>query len=407
MKYNKVSCLVLSALMIGALAQASDVPAVQSKEYRESSLVKAKIFAGEPTVGADLSVSDSDPGSFKFDDVVECDWDFLQPPTATTPKFHCKLRGTPDGKEDSVKVKYTPDGGIDPYGEVFTTVLSARLFKALGFQTNRYFLVKKLRCYGCSSDPYSDAKRLAGPDRDDFIVDHFKKLGPAADGDGFRYQPDYSKYTEFTYVSILRKEGTELQASDNQGLSFNELSKIDSSQQDNVDAFRLLASFIFHSDNHSPNQALVCLDKKKDIVDEMGSDLGKSSSCQNPAITIKDAGITFGKGWGLFSGYRSLDLNEWKKDRIWKNDDPTDCTVVLDGGSPFNTFHTVTIKEAGRAEFARRINTLTTEQITQLFNGIDIANLPFKGHADYNDVNNWVKAFQDKVQSINSKHCSQ
>ena len=377
-----------------------DLPSVQSQEYRNQSLKRAKVFVSEPQITADLSVSDTGPGSFKPDDLVECDWDFRQRATATTRKFYCAVRspGPRTGAADVIKVKYSRDS-INPHEEVFTTVLASRLMKVLGFASNRYFLVKRLRCYGCTADPFKDARHMSGLTRYELVRKNF-----VPDGNG-QYAPDYSKFTDFTYVSILRKVGTEIQSYRHQGLGYDELSKIDvmsGATAPQIDAFRLLAVFMNHSDNHSSNQALVCLEKKKDIVTELGDDLGRTSACENPVVEIKDAGVTFGTGYGLFSPYRGLALNEWQKAKIWKNDN--DCTVDIQGIRG-NSFHAVRISEAGRREFANRLNTLSRQRVTDLFNGIDISTLPFRGHPEYNDVGAWVQVFFDKAQAINNKRC--
>ena len=112
--------------------------------------------------------------------------------------------------------------------------------------------------------------------------------------------------------------------------------------------------------------------------------------------------MTFGTGYGLFSPYRGLALNEWQKAKIWKTDN--DCTVDIQGIRG-NSFHAVRISEAGRQEFANRLNTLSRQRVTDLFNGIDLSILPFRGHPEYNDVGAWVQAFFDKAQAINNKRC--
>jgi len=406
------------------------LPDIQPSNYRVNSLKNANFLMDtSPEAVSRISQIDmtitNTADKYSFDDVVECNWDDQVLPSGQTPKFHCLVRQADGTSGKSIKVKFSPlrdDNGAnvpDPYGEVFTTVLSSRLLRALGFGTNDLYLVKTLRCYGCSKDPWSDSIWLYGPNstplsRYVFKSQHsnYKESGRDDDGN-IEYVLDTSQYTEFTYVSIQKKVGFEIQSFEGQGIGYDEFSNVNPANHAALDAFRLLSVFLNHADNKASNQALTCMDTTEDILEELKniSSPSDSYSCKNPIIIIKDAGKEFGSGaYGLLTQYRALDLDDpneggggWKQAKIWQNDD--NCMVDIHG-SPFNSsFHPVVISEEGRQLLAHRLNQLTSQQIGDLFKGVKVSELPFSGHPEFKDVQNWVKVFMEKRDEINSRTC--
>ena len=172
---------------------------------------------------------------------------------------------------DHVKVKY---GRSNP--EVYTEVAATRLLAALGFPTDRMYVVKRVRCDGCPADPFpqlecaNDVPAKARP-----IETCFPSL-------------DFSRFQEFDDAVIERPlKGRRIEAADLRGWSWEELKFVDAvvggATRAELDALRLLAIFLGHWDNKATNQRLLCRDEN--AYDE---------GCARPLAMVQDLGATFG-----------------------------------------------------------------------------------------------------------------
>jgi len=110
---------------------------------------------------------------------------------------------------------------------------------------------------------------------------------------------------------------------------------------------------------------------------------------------VQDVGGTFGPF--------KLDFKGWSKTPVWA--DPATCRVSMRslpyGGS---SFPDARISEDGRAFLASRLTQLSTQQVRDLFEGARFAQF---AHADAagRDVNNWVRAFENKVRATATARC--
>ena len=195
----------------------------------------------------------------------------------------------PDG--DDIKVKYGRDNP-----EVYTEVVATRLLSALGFPADRMYPVAKVRCFGCSADPFKDLQCL--------------NEGLAKE----RCFPDvnYDRYEDFDNAVIERSvDGRRIEVTKERGWSWKELSLIDAkaggSSRAEVDALRLLAIFLGHWDNKAKNQRLLCLGER-DV--ERTATVG-SVTCDRPVAMVQDVGATFGPD--------KLNLEKWSATPIWAN----------------------------------------------------------------------------------------
>jgi hypothetical protein len=313
---------------------------------RIDALKRARVWAPVGVAGADLAANPADPTGTMSGSLVRCR--YLDGPThGTTPKFDCVL---PDG--EVVKVKYGRTGEI-PAG-----VAASRLLSALGFGSDRMFLVPRLRCYGCVRTPFYTYWWLDRLQARSLLV---------------RSLPAQS-YTDFEWASVERRFGLPIEAAQRQGWAWYELDSIDASQgasRAERDAFRLAAMLLAHWDNKSSNQRLVCLAPVPD----------SPTPCPQPFALINDLGATFGPN--------KVDLDHWKAVQVWS--DRTRCMVSMRkfpyGGG---TFADTAISEAGRQLMARQLAALGRQQVASMFSA---ARFP-------GDAHRWAAALMDKIRQI-------
>ena len=288
---------------------------------------------GTPIEEAKLGENPAGRDSFTTDQVVDCKF---KPGgvAGSTPKFDCELRGG-----EKVKVKYGAGNA-----EVYTEVAASRLLAALGFPTDRMYVVGRVRCFGCSRDPFEGLQ----------CVNEGTPIDTCFPG------LDYTRAEEFAPAVIERPiEGRRIETKKERGWSWDELVKIDptagGATRDQVDALRLLAVLLSHWDNKAKNQRLLCLGEKE-----------TSTDCRRPLAMVQDLGGTFGP--------HKLDLTKWAATPIWAN--AATCSVSMRklpyGGS---TFHDTKITEGGRKFLAQRLGKLSTQQIRELFDGARISPL--------------------------------
>jgi hypothetical protein len=276
--------------------------------------------------------------------------------TGTTPKFDCAL---PDG--EIVKVKYGRNA------EIHAETAATRLLAAMGFGADHVETVPLLRCYGCPRFPFQTIRLM--------------ELLPEPLHVGFGRE---DVYTDFEWVAVERRfAGRSIEAGDLSGWAWHELDQMSAASRAERDALRLIAVFLAHWDNKMENQRLVCLDEGPP---------GTNGECERPFAFIQDAGASFGP--------LKVDLSRWRATPIWA--DATRCTVSMKempwGGG---TFPDSRISEGGRRLLGEQLESLTREQITQLFEG---ARFPAFERGRWfglsAPLDAWVDAFQERVRQV-------
>jgi len=369
-------------LLIAGIASAATV----TPEAREKALRSARVW-NEPRVPihlADLSKTEVGDDGFRADDEITCDWQPYRQVSGVTAKFYCKTKNG-----DVLKIKYSTKNGLNP--EVYAETAGTRLLRALGFEADRMYLVKKVRCIGCPKDPVFVT--LLTQHKIKKVRDNFYAIHGIRENGQYVYRSDEPFY-DFYEVAIERKTGKKIESKEDQGWGWDELDRIDpklGSSVAEVDAFRIMASFLTHSDNKAANHSLVCLKKIKD-----------GQECEAPVAFVADIGVAFGGGFNFLTmSYPKFDLTAWEKSQVWSKDGP--CTLHLKN-SLTGSFKDVTVGEEGRNLAARLLNSLSDGQIRDLFNGVNISNLPFKNTA-HNNVEEWLRVFKAKRDVISSASC--
>ena len=308
---------------------------------RIDAIRRAQVWAPTDVAAKDLRRGPQGPGAFAPNQLVRCDY-VDAPFDGKSPKFECAL--TPD---DRVKVKYG-----EANGEVFAEVAATRLLWALGFGADRLYPVR-VECHGCPRD----FKGSPHPART-VLVD------PAAAERKFGGQP--------------------LDGDETRGWTWPELDLIDEAAggapRAHVDALRLLAAMLQHTDSKAPNQRLVLL------------------SGDHPFMLINDLGLTFGRANILNrNAVGSADLDGWAHTPVWAPG--PDCVGNIER-SFTGTLDHPRIGEAGRAMLSGLLDQLTREQIEDLF---DVSRMAERSHRSVTD---WVQAFDRKRAEIRNRRCA-
>src|SRR5262245_23398563 len=139
----------LLVLGVFALSDAAVTPDQLTESGRLAFIQRAQVWARVDVPEMNLREGPGGPGAFQPNELVTCDY-VDEPKSGTTPKFSCALAGG-----EIVKVRYGSHNR-----EVLGSVLATRLLWALGFGADRVYPVR-VRCRGCSSDPWSNHGRAA------------------------------------------------------------------------------------------------------------------------------------------------------------------------------------------------------------------------------------------------------
>jgi hypothetical protein len=328
---------------------------------RAAAFRSAQVWARPSTPVAQASLKSNPPGegTFRESDDINCRL-VVKAMSGTTPKFDCEL---PDG--DVIRVKY---GRGNP--ELHAEVAATRLLAALGFGADRMYVVRRIRCAGCTSFPFQSLRCLAET---------------GLERGCFPRGIDYSSVAEFDYAVIERRlKGRRIEATPDQGWAWYELDQIKTSAGGapgaHVDALKLLAVVIAHWDNKAENQRLICLP---------GGDQ-RDGGCSRPLAMIQDLGASFGP--------TKLDLHNWRTSGVWS--DPRTCAVSMKhfpwGGA---TFPEQRISEEGRIFLLRLLEQLSAAQLEELFAGARIEQLDGIT-AEARQPKAWAAALLDKVRQI-------
>ena len=322
-----------------------------TKNERLDFIRRAQVWNHTDIRSKNIRAGPGGAGAFQPDENVICDYAGV-PKHGTSRKFYCSIAGK------VVKVRYGSHNG-----EVEASVVATRLLWALGFPADRVYPVR-VRCRGCSSDPWKNRGRTNG-------------------------------VHDFDPAVIERKpSGREMrEGSKKAGWSWSELDLVDENQggapRAQVDALRLLAVLMQHSDTKSHQQRLLCL----------SHDSAGTGMCDKPFLVLHDVGLTFGRANTLNSNHiASVNFDDWSRTPVWKN--APACVGQLTR-SIFGTLGDPRISEAGRKFLADLLMQLDERQVHDLF---DIAHVDRR--APYARVEDWVEAFNRKRLEIVSNRCA-
>jgi hypothetical protein len=290
---------------------------------------------------------------------VTCDYVQDEDLPGTSRKFNCAI-----SKDDVVKVRYGAENG-----KVEGEVLATRLLWALGFGADGVYPVK-VRCRGCSADPWNDRQAVSGEQ-------------------------------VFELAAIERKfPGAEIKADKDGGWSWKELRHVDEqlggASLAQLDAMRLMAVLIQHTDNKIINERFVCLPGAADAT----------GHCSKPFLYMHDVGLTFGHA-NLFDDNKagSVSFDEWVSTPMWRSD-PKMCVGHM-RRSATGMLGDPQISEAGRKFLADLLVQLTDQQLHDVF---EVARVDHRSRKPGTEepaasVDEWVNAFKVKRDEIVSNRC--
>ncbi len=345
----------------------------RAQVWRPTDIPKMDVLQGPST---DISVP---PGREVACRYVEWPKDYK--PSGATPKFLCKLKSGA-----VVRVKFGKDTR-----EVYSEVAATRLLWALGFYADEMYPVR-LKCLGCpEKDPTQPKKNERRINR---VID------PA---------------------TIERKfPGAVIEESEDEGWKWSELSEVKEEEggapHAQIEALKLLAVFLQHSDNKPEQQRLACL--PEDLQDSDGDGV---ATCGRPIMMIQDLGATFGKGNATSSDGAKMDYDGWKSADIWnhwkENEHLVQKQEKVCYGNLTNSkaagpegLSDPEILEDGRKFLADLLNQLTSKQINDLFLVARAEKLGAttyeKGSVMAVTASDWVAAFNKKRDEINQRECS-
>jgi len=333
-----------------------------TKPSRVEHIQRAQVWSKTNVGAMDLRAGPPGGKSFAPEQEVVCDY-VKKKLNGATPKFTCLLK-----KGDEVKVKYGADNG-----EVYATVMSTRLFWALGFGADAYYPVR-VTCRGCSANPWKDDAKAQGQTRFDFAI-------------------------------IERKmHGEILESSPDQGWSWSELENVDEAKggapRAQTDALKLLASFVEHLDSKEVQQRLVCLPGDGKQADP--------ARCAHPFLMVHDLGVTFGSG-GLLSRHLNevgaADFKTWAPQTVFRPE-AKGCEGSV-SKSFDGTLNHPDISEEGRKFLSDLLGQLSDRQLHDLFS---VARVDQRSRHPGSDeppatVDEWVDAFKRKRAEIATRRC--
>ena len=118
--------------------------------------------------------------------------------------------------------------------------------------------------------------------------------------------------------------------------------------------------------------------------------------CAQPLLMMQDLGATFGP--------TKVNIAAWRDMPVWV--DPQICSVSMKP-LPYHgaTFPDVRISEAGRAQLAQALSSLSRDQIEAVFTDARFPDFQ-SGTDDARDLQAWVSAFERRVdQIVKSEPC--
>ena len=326
---------------------------------RMSVISRSQVWRPTDVSAMNLKAGPDGEGAFSFHATVPCDY-VNKKLGGNSPKFVCAV-----GQDDQVKVKFGRSNG-----EVYGEVLATRLLWALGFGADRMYPVNVI-CRGCPPG-----------------------LGGNA-GQGHESQFDPA-------VIERHMPGTEWPSHGKQGWSWKELEWVSSvaggAPRAQVDAFKLLAVFIQHTDSKTEQQSIVCLNPQPS---------GSPELCDRPFLMISDLGMTFGRANHTNADNTgSVNIVEWRRTPVWKK--ASGCIGNL-SRSITGTLEDPVISEEGRRFLADLLVQLSDRQIRDLFEVARVelrTRTPGEAASGIATIDEWIDAFNEKRGQIVGRRCT-
>jgi hypothetical protein len=319
-----------------------------SSDARRELIRRAQVWSPTDIPTVDIRNGPQDGRGFQPNETVFCTY-VRRVQRGNSPKFHCRL---PDGRV--AKVKYGSDNG-----EVYAEVMATRLLWALGFGADAQYPVAVI-CQGCTADPWTSPEVRKGT----------RQFDPA-----MIERPAVGKVVEI-------REGS--------GWGWPELALVDEEEGGatlaQLDALKLLAVLMQHTDSKPEQQRIVCIDGPAD------------RNCRSPLLYLHDVGLTFGAANTLNrASVGAANLDKWSESAIWK--DRERCVGNL-RRSATGTLDNPRISEEGRALLASLLVQLSDQQLRDLFDvGRVIRRQPGAS------IDDWVRTFKQKRDDIVNQRC--
>ncbi len=381
---HSLSVTVLVLLFLGGCASGRLGPAADTKvpdgprtlkklsvEERQRVLQRAHVWQAINTSSLNLMKGPTLPAALRVGGQAACTFVFPDKPlTGNTPKFLCEQK-----KDDVVKVKYDLKNG-----EVYAEVAGSRLLWALGFKADVIYPTR-VTCRNCPADPF------------------------ATSGADWRPGSPTNVSTRVFDPAVIEREfaGKPIEVPGYEGWAWPELDQISErgggASRAQIDALKLLAVFIQHSDSKPDQQEIVCADGRR------RTDVKGNETCASAWLVIKDLGATFGKATRLNTS--KMTLADWDSAGTWK--DSQQCVGDLPR-SFTGTLDNPRISEAGRRFLAGRLTRLRDRQIRDLFT---VSNVERRGETITGvdgrkrpvTVDDWVRVFKRKRSEIVAARC--
>jgi hypothetical protein len=318
-----------------------------SSARRAEAFRRAHVWRPVDVAAADIRSGPDAPGKFGFLETVHCNF-VDKRLRGHSLKFACQVG------DDVLKVKIGPHNG-EVYGEVAAT----RLLWALGFGADRMYPVRVV-CRGC---PWR-----------------------------FNGQPSPSAATMFDPAVIERPmAGAEFE--DDAGWSWTALDAVDEraggAPRAQLEALKLLAVFLQHTDNKAEQQRLICTDEA--LVEH-------PRRCARPFLVLDDVGLTFGAATFVNDNAISgANFRAWSNTPVWH--DGPGCVGNL-SPSFTGTLSSPPISEDGRRFLAGLLGRLSQRQIRALFE-----TSRFSMQNTGGSVEDWVRVFNAKREQIVGRRC--
>ena len=269
--------------------------------------------------------------------------------------------------------------------KVFSLVITTRLAWALGFGSDVETPVARVICHGCSIDP---VKQLAPVDE----THEFPRPGD-------RPQVTVEQGMEGTGIYVKGMRFVKDNGEDSPAWRWDELDYIrDPGRRREVDALKLFAAFIKHTDNKPLQNRLLCR-----------SEVDNEGICRDPVLYIHDLGNTLGTTRNLLLLYvnHTLDLTAWKAARVWKDERRcvADLQMISHNGPGLTD---PVISEAGRRLLAERltmlINARNDDGSSKLRDIFDAAHIEkYDDHGRHFTADDWVTVFVMRAKQITEK----
>lgn len=347
---------------------------------RQQVLQRAHVWQAIDTASLNMFQGPTLPAAMRIGAQATCTFVFPDKPLGgLTPKFLCELPPSPSlrraEKGDVVKVKYG-----EKNGEVYAEVAGSRLLWALGFKAD-VMVPSRVTCRNCPDDPFA----VSAADW---------QRGSPADVETRVYDP----------AVIEREGGKAVEVPGYEGWAWPELDTIrergSGATRAHIDAFKLLAVFIQHSDSKPGQQELVCAEGR------WRKDAKGNETCAQAWLVIKDLGGSFGKATRFNTS--KMKLEDWDSTKVWK--DGAKCVGDLPR-SMTGSLEDPVISEAGRRLLSRKLMQLSDRQIRDLFTvsqiekrGEEITDA--NGRKRMVTVADWVRVFKRKRAEIVAARCA-